>query len=374
MARRIKILVTSIGSLVGQNIQDALEFQGFRRRELIELIGTNTISTSPNNFRCDRCYLVSETSSSDFKTELKNIILKEQPDLILNARDEDTETVALLYEHNRELPGKTPYGNAITLKYALNKWETWLFCNRYNLPFAEPFYIGKSGSLNDLKGFIEKYDYPLIAKPIQGFASKGVFFIRNWHDAQIISDYKGYIMQEYLGNASTLETYFSKRDDLLPLFAHAPDTDHHAGYTVIAPDGSFAPVFVSLNEHASGATVVFRKVNNKLLEKLTEEFARAIYKEGGYGPLNVQFREDKNGNWKVQEINMRTTGNTFPKFLMGQDDIGLIFQGILPELNFPVYKAPLSAHNLIINKITTCYLIKPDNIQDLKDSKFWENN
>ena len=120
--------MTSVGSLVGQNIQDVLEFPDFRRRDMVELIGTNTIASSPNNFRCDRCYLVSETYTSDFKIQLKNIILKEQPDLILNARDEDTETVALLLEHNRELPGKLPYGNATTLKYALNKWETWLFC------------------------------------------------------------------------------------------------------------------------------------------------------------------------------------------------------------------------------------------------------
>ena len=34
-------------------------------------------------------------------------------------------------------------------------------------------------------------------------------------------------------------------DDLTPLFGHAPDTDHYAGYTVIAPDGSFDPVFNS---------------------------------------------------------------------------------------------------------------------------------
>ena len=110
------------------------------------------------------------------------------------------------------------------------------------------------------------------------------------------------------------------------------------------------PYLIRRNEHDSGATVVFNKVKNQLLEKLTEEFARAIYNEGGYGPLNVQFREDRNGNWKVQEINMRTTGNTFPKFIMGQDDIGLIFQGVLPEINFPIYKAPLSDHNLIISK------------------------
>jgi carbamoyl-phosphate synthase large subunit len=86
----------------------------------------------------------------------------------------------------------------------------------------------------------------------------------------------------------------------------------------------------------------------------------------------VQFREDKNGNWKVQEINMRTNGNTFPRFVMGQDDIGLIFQGVLPEINFPVYKAPLYTQNIIIGKTLTSYSMNPENIQNLKDRKFWE--
>jgi carbamoylphosphate synthase large subunit len=374
MANKIKILVTSIGSLVGQNIQDVLEFTDFRRREMVELIGTNSIASCTNNFRCDRCYLVSDTCSPDFKIQLKDILLKEKPDLVLSGRDEDAETVALLLENNRELPGKLPYGNAITLKFALNKWETSLFCNRYNLPFAETLYVGRSGGLNELKEFIEKYGYPLIAKPVQGYASKGVFFIRDWHDVQIISKYKEYIVQEYLGNASTLEKYFNQMDDLTPLFAHAPNIYHHSCHTVIAPDGSFDPIFISRNEHDSGVTIGLKKVKNQLLEELTEKFVRAIYKEGGYGPLTVQFREDKNGNWKAQEINMRTNGNTFPRFVMGQDDIGLIIQGVLPEINFPVYKAPLFTQNLIIGKTLTSYSMKPENIQNLKDSKFWENN
>jgi hypothetical protein len=371
MEKKVKILITSVGSLVGQNIQDVLEFPEFRRRELVELIGTNSIASSPNNFRCDKCYLVSNTNTIDFINEIKYILKKEQPDLILSGRDEDSETLALLLHENDELPGRTPYGKPITLKYALDKGETSLFCKKHNLPFAETFCLGKSGGLDELAVFAEKYKYPLIAKPIQGFASKGVFFVRKWKEVLEISNLQNYLFQEYLGDATKLEKYFTQMDGLTPLFAHAPNIFHHSCHTVIAPDGTFDEIFISRNEHDSGVTVGFKRVFDPELEELTSQFARAIYKEGGYGPFTVQFREDKNKKWKVQEMNMRTNGNTFPRFMMGQDDLGLIFQGVLPEVKFPVYKAESNTHKNIIGKVLTSYVMHPDEIEILKENKEW---
>lgn len=60
---KIKILIASVGSLVGQNILDALEFPEFNRRNLVHITGTNSISLTANNFRCDECYLVPPTAS-----------------------------------------------------------------------------------------------------------------------------------------------------------------------------------------------------------------------------------------------------------------------------------------------------------------------
>lgn len=373
METKIKILVTSIGSLVGQNIQDVLEYPLFKRRDMIKLIGTNSIATSPNNFRCDKCYIVPNTNTQEFQDTLIEIILKETPDLILSGRDEDTETVAILMERNKELPGKLPYGKPITLRYALNKWETWNFCQKYDLPFASTFVFGKSGELEEFRIFAEKYEYPLIAKPIQGFASKGVFFIKNEEDALIVSKYEDYMFQEYLGIGSSLSKYFTQNNGLTPLFSHAPDVFHHSCHTVINPDGSFAPIFISRNEHDSGVTVGFKKVEHPVLEELTKQFVNALYLEGGYGPVTVQFREDKFGNWKAQEMNIRTNGNTFPRFIMGQDDIGLIMNGVLPELNFPIFDAKEQTKHYIIGKCLTSYIMTQDQITELRDNKSWSS-
>ena len=54
----MKWLITSVASLVGQNILDVLEYPGFSRRFLVNIVGVNSLPDSAGNFRCDRCYLV----------------------------------------------------------------------------------------------------------------------------------------------------------------------------------------------------------------------------------------------------------------------------------------------------------------------------
>jgi hypothetical protein len=371
MHRKIKILITSVGSLVGQNIHDVLEYPIFYRRDIVEIIGTNSIAGSPNNFRCNRLYLVPNTNTEEFITELTRIILNEKPDLILSGRDEDTKAVALLLENNKEITAKLPYGSSETLSFALNKWETWQFCERNNLPFASTFVLGKSGNIMNLEQFTKAFGYPMIAKPIQGFASKGVFYIRSWDDVLVAAKLDDYMFQEYLGDAKSLEAYFTKMDGLTPLFAHAPNVFHHSCHTIIFPDGSFDPVFISKNEHDSGVTMGFRKVENKELEQIMIRFINAIYKEGGFGPVTVQFREDVNGNWKAQEMNMRTNGNTFPRFIMGQDEMGLIINAILPGIDFPVYQADANSSHFLVGKTLSSYVMHPEDISVLNNQKFW---
>lgn len=369
----MKILITSVGSLVGQNILDVLESKNFYRRDKVKIIGTNSIAGSPNNFRCDSCYLVSNTSNKEFKFEILEIINKEQPDLILSGRDEDTEAIVRLKMENPKIEAKHPYGKVETLFAALNKLETWNFSVRNNLAFADTYVVGKNGDLEGLKNFIEKYGYPLIAKPIQGFASKGVFYVRSWQDAEDISKLDDYMFQEYLGDAKFLETYFTKFQGPTPLFAHAPNIYHFSCHTVINPDGTYDPIFISRNEHDSGVTIGFRRVFDEVLENLTVEYLNAIHQEGGFGPVTVQFREDQKGNFKAQEMNMRTNGNTYPRFLMGQDDLGLIVNYLFPDNDFPIYRPMGDVSKYIIGKSLRSDVIFPNQIQILKRDKHWNS-
>ena len=149
--RKIRILITSVGSLVGKNLLDVLDFEMLNRRHLVYLIGTNSINDSPNNFRCDKFYSVPNTSSDEFVNKMIDIIENEEPDLILNARDVDTNVVTEIVENNPKLKGVTPYGNKNSLSIGLDKWKTWVFSQKYKLPFASTFVLNKSGGMQGIK-------------------------------------------------------------------------------------------------------------------------------------------------------------------------------------------------------------------------------
>ncbi len=371
----IKILISSVGSLVGQNILDVLEHPGFNRRNLLKIIGVNSLAESPNNFRCDKAYLLSLSSSAKFKDRIIEILKKEKPSIILNGRDEDTLVFKQILEDHPDLSCVLPYGTAKSIIIALDKLETWRFCQKYNLPFAET-YDTKNFHVNlSFEDFINKVGFPLIAKPIQGFASKGVYYLRNRKEADLFHVKSNYLFQEYLGDASSLDNYFETIDIAAPLFSHAPNVFHYSCHTFIYPDGNTDQVFISKNKHQSGVTIEFERVNILELELITLRYAKAIYMEGGFGPLTIQFRQDKNGNWKAQEINIRTNGNTYPRFLMGQDDLGMIINTFCKNADFPIYIPEDDVSDFIFSKTYKAEIMRKSVLKRfIKDSFFDKMN
>src|SRR5687768_7104113 len=98
---RIRLLLLSGGSLVGQNILDALA----DRRQAVHLIATNSVPDDAPLFSCDKVYL-SPTTTGDpqgFERLVREIIATEQPDLVIPCRDDDTVFLAGLRGRHPEL-------------------------------------------------------------------------------------------------------------------------------------------------------------------------------------------------------------------------------------------------------------------------------
>ena len=221
----MKLLITSVGSLVGQSILDVPECPGRSRRALVTVIGTNSLAEAANNFRCDRCYLVPQTADASFAGRIREILTAESPDLILCGRDEDTLALSRLKAENPKLPGVLPIGKPGAALIGLDKWQTWLFTRKHGLPMAETFMPGASGDDAALERFCRTFGYPLIAKPARGFASIGVQFVRDADDLRQVLQRDGYLLQEYLGDPEALQAYFAALRGLPPLFAQAPNAD-----------------------------------------------------------------------------------------------------------------------------------------------------
>ena len=189
----MRLLITSVGSLVGQGILDVLECPGRSRRSVVTVVGTNSLADAPNNFRCDWCYLVPQTANASFPARIREILTAESPDLILCGRDEDTLALSRLKATDPTLPGVLPIGKPGAALIGLDKWQTWLFSRKHRLPMAETFMPGVSGDEAALEDFCREFGYPLIAKPARGFASIGVQFVRDADDLAQVVQREGYL-------------------------------------------------------------------------------------------------------------------------------------------------------------------------------------
>jgi len=218
----MKLLVTSVGSLLGQNILDSIE----SRRHLIQVIGTNTIAENPRNFRCDIIYHVHNTKSDRFYEEFDSIVRLEKPDLILPGRDDDC---LFLAEIKKTLPEKfvkaIPCGSPIVPRIMFDKYESFLFCQKHHLPFADTFLFEGQDHIAGLNTFIEKHGFPLVFKPREGFGSNGVIFVLNHDHINEITRQGESLFQEYLGKPEHIFNYKDSFKKGIPLFFQIPEVN-----------------------------------------------------------------------------------------------------------------------------------------------------
>ena len=368
----MKLLISSVGSRVGKYILDVLEFPGLSRRSLVRVVGTNSVADAPTNFRCDACYLVPETASDGYAERMREIVVEERPDLVLCGRDADTLPLSQLRERCPELEGPLTVGTPQSALIGLNKWETWQFSRRHGLPCAETLLCDASTDQDALKAFFGTAGFPLIAKPLQGFASRGVHFVRDPREAQAFAWREGYVLQEYLGDPSVLEPYFESLAGPPPLSTGAPGTGYCASQMVIAPDGEVSKPFATLHPHEHGApSQTLSVVTEPALESLSAAYGHALAGEGVRGPVNASFRRDRHGSWKLQELNLRNTGSTLARFLLGMDELYLIAHAFAPHAAFPQMHVPETDRPGRVGRHDAIYLVCARAIASLERTRTW---
>jgi carbamoyl-phosphate synthase large subunit len=359
---------------VGQNILDVLDFPGHSRRSLVQLIGTNSVADTSCNFRCDRCYLVPPTAAADYPARMHAIWQAEAPDLVLCGRDEDTYVLSRLKNEHPELPGALPIGTPHAALIGLDKWQTWLFARKHALPFAESFMPAGSDDAAGLEMFCRRVGYPLIAKPARGAGSHGVCFIRDADDAHAIARQPGYVFQEYVGDPKDLEAYFASLAGPPRLFAQFAGAGYHVCHTVIDRNGDLAPITATENYTDYGHSIANRRVLNPELDALTAAYARALFHEGGTGPISVQLRRDRRGAWKAVEINLRTSGGTVARLLRGTDELYDIVKAFVPGSTFPPLRMPDAADcDLVVRQYYT-YAVPSAQVSTLKRFGVWSRS
>lgn len=312
------------------------------RRDKLTVIGLNSVAEAPNNFRCDRIYLVPETDAhSSFLVRFKEILDVEHPDLILPGRDEDVCFLSDFKEQNAAWAEAIPCGNADLARKIIDKYDTFLWAQQQGLPFAESL-LYQQNNPAALERFIESTGFPLLAKPRQGFGSRDIFFLQSITDIEAMAASEGdLLLQEYLGDPTFLTPYFRDYRRGMPLFFQVPETQQFAAQGLIEPDGKVGAVFCSQSTLIFGRTERFSNYTHPDLIQLFKDYARALSEAGWRGVVNLQAKpQHTTGHWKAFELNLRMSGGTACRLDLGFDEMHHLMQAYYPQLRFPTLVRP----------------------------------
>ena len=326
------VLVTGIGSLVGQVILDSLE----GRRAGLFLVGCNMAADSPNNFRCDRVHLVPATESPEFGAAVLQLCELERPALLIPGRDPDIVLLSKLAEGRPDLRTVLLAGSARMAEMMADKAETARFSQRHGLPFAESVETDAPDAVAAAQALLERHGLPLIAKPCSGSGSLGVRVIMNEAHLDAALSCPGLLLQPFLDPPPALEPPAGPGT---PLFWGIEEDRLHAVQILIGRDGSVGPSFGFRARMISGRCERLERIDNPDLLAVANDFADVVAAEGWRGPFNVQAKRDREGAWNVIELNGRFSGGTSARRHVGFDEVALVVNGWLGKPVVPLQRS-----------------------------------
>lgn len=287
---QIRILLLGVGGNVSQGILKAIRYSGLD----CYIVGACVSADAVGLYLCDKSYISPYAASDDFLPWLYDICRRERVDILFSGVEEVIEAVSPVRE---DLRGAT---NAIfrasapdQLAIGRDKLRTcrWLTDNGFPAPGC-----CASGDAAAARALMEKYGFPLIAKPRCGKSSSGVFQIDS---------------EEALASAAALENY------VIQECVGGPDQEYTIGcYRGL--DGWSPPPVVMRRTLKDGASWRVEVVEDRAISEEAAQICGAFKPDG---PLNIQLRLNRQGRPVPFEFNVRFSGTTPMRAQFGFQDV-----------------------------------------------------
>lgn len=348
----MKILITSGGSMVAQNIFDGLE----GRRKELEIIAIDSLGNNAIVNRADKIYKSPQSNSQEYEEFLLTILNTIRPQLVIPGRDADVVVLSHFAQKYPEWSVVIPVGNPQMAEIFDDKWKSYLYFKENNLPFAKTFHPDDE----NFKEEILNVSFPLIAKPSVGFGSNSVFFVENQKQIKaILESGKGFIFQELIDPPAGFEQYLADMKKYqqygIPLFSHLPDDHQLAIQFVIGPNEHISNPFISINRMVIGRPEWSKKIDSSTLIEQGYKIAKEIVKSGWKGSLNIQGRV-RDEKYIVTELAGRLTGSTSARVRMGHDEIEMLIKYYTGIVIPPITQVS----NLVVERILTDFIVTDD--------------
>ena len=356
-----RILITSVGSLVGHNLLAALE----PVRDRLFVIGVETDPSAVNNFRCDVAYVVPPTGDEiGFERSLREIVVTEDVSLVIAATDTDLPALA-------RLSTEEPLSDTVFLVPPLDlveicndKYQTALFAREHGLPFAETASIPE-----ELDRMSAQYGYPLIAKPRRGSATQAVFLVRDPEEARAALKDGELILQPYLGDLGEISELLSLPRHGLPLSVSFRAVQY-SSQLLFGRDGSILGHIATEASMERGRSIRCRRVHDDQLDATALLYGALMAQRGYRGPLNIQSKRLSDGRYVPFELNARFTGQTDARALLGFNEAYLAIDHFL-DLGWEPETDSYAGKPASVARILTSYTTDRRDVDALANEGRW---
>lgn len=302
------VAVMSVGSGVGQSVIASCNLS----RLPITTIGMGINPFAYGAYECDKIEFVPLIYSDDYIYELIKKCKKHNVDIIIPGLDDE----ALILSENisaLEAEGlKVIVSREELIKLTRDKEKMCEELTSIANIFVQNYRI------QDIRRLIHngKIQFPLIAKPRGGFASKGIEILLDENDLMRVTE--DHIVQELavpLKGDPFRELYLEQISKRIN-----PQLSEISIQVVTDKNGELMGRMASYNKLNNGVPIEIIPYENEYVWSEVDKLLPALRRLGHRGPLNIQGRLTDNG-FKVFEMNARFTGITGLRALMGFNEV-----------------------------------------------------
>ncbi len=324
---RIRLVLVSVGSLVGTAILECIEAIG---RERFEVIGLNSDATASNNFRCDSCYVTPGVHDRDaLLAKLDSVVARHSPDLVIPCRDDDVVALSI-WKTRTDVPAMV--GSVAMAEVIRDKWKSYQWATSHGLPFAR--------SAIDRDGIVAlraDCGLPLVAKPRLGFGSNGVrllFSDEHVANALYATDT---IVQEAISPSPTLSPESLRNG--IPLWVAPVQPGSPVAICLLDENG---PQFVSIttSRHVRGAAIDNLMLDAPEFRETLMRYSAAAWQDGWRGLFSIQARLSTDNRYIPIELAGRFMGGTSALQALGVRVFERVLASYLPGYDSPSPSVP----------------------------------
>lgn len=191
---KINILITGVGSEVGQGVIKALRLSKYR----CNITGCDANPDSAGFFMCDSHFVAPKADSPGYLKKIINICKSKNIKIIFPAVDVELEILSKNKQLFRNINTIVDVQPEELLNIFLSKYNTYKFLK--NNKISAPHTVLLGGTINTKK-IINEFDFPLILKPDIGHGSKNLYLAHNKKELDFYlksAKKEKYVVQQYL--------------------------------------------------------------------------------------------------------------------------------------------------------------------------------